>query len=334
MLGSLCVTAICPTMSCGAPAQSQPEPVQAQPETKPAPPTPIAEKKAELGDDETWNPAWDKMIEEALPADFLSPKRSRAVKGLCPRFKTMSVADKRAFWAYFFQALAGAEAGLKPTANVRHNDPEVAVIDTVTKRTVRQEGLLQLTYMDADRYGCDFDWQADKSLPEHDPAKTILQPKNNLLCGIRILDNQMVSLHKPVLTDKSYWVTLRPGTYSYLLFMKQMKNVPRSCGPTPIRRGWFWRHKTPPILEAEDQGAAPSGPAPQTDAEAPASRSGQASATRQPPAAKSSGQASRPASAGQAAATVPPASAGSTAAAGSSATSGGGAAGSPAAKSH
>lgn len=197
---------------------------------KPAPPTPIAEKKAELGDDDTWDPDWDKLIEQSLPKELLSNKRERAVKSLCPRYKFMDETDKRAFWAYFFQALAGAEAGLKPTANVRHTDPAVAVMDTVTHRTVRQEGLLQLTYMDGPRYGCDFDWDADKRLAEHDAAKTILQPKNNLLCGLNILDYQLLTKRKPLLSKSSYWVTLRPGTYSYNLFIKQMANEPAACG--------------------------------------------------------------------------------------------------------
>ncbi len=124
----------------------------------------------------------------------------------------MSEADKRAFWAYTFQALAGAEAGLKPTTDVRHTEPEVAIKDTVTKRTVRQEGLLQLTYMDAERYGCDFNWDQDKALPEKDPSKTILRPENNLLCGVKILENQMLTQRKPLLSSSSYWVTLRPST--------------------------------------------------------------------------------------------------------------------------
>jgi len=76
----------------------------------------------------------------------------------------MDEADKRAFWAYFFQALAGAEAGLKPDTRVRHTDPEVAVTDKITGRPVRSEVLLQLTYEDQQRYGCDFDWKRDKEM--------------------------------------------------------------------------------------------------------------------------------------------------------------------------
>src|SRR5580704_10121244 len=171
------------TSCLGARAAAQ-QPVQ--PEVKTAPPTPIAEKKEELGKP-AWDPEWDFIVEKSLPQELLTSRVARAVRPFCPRFNTMSEVDKRAYWAYFFQALAGAEAGLQPTADVRHTQPEVAVTDEVTKRRVRSEGLLQLTYMDADRYGCDFDWGKDKQLSEKDPGKTILQPKNNLTCGIKIL---------------------------------------------------------------------------------------------------------------------------------------------------
>ncbi len=204
-------------------------------ELKPAPPTPIAEKKAELGDDQTWKPEWDKVIEEGLLPDLLSPKVAKAVKQFCPRFNSIGEPDKRAYWAYFFQALAGAEAGLLPTMNVRHDNSEEAVVDDVTNRTVRQQGLLQLTYMDQERYGCDFDWEKDKKLEEHDPAKTILQPRNNLLCGVAIIKNQLIDQHKPLLSRTSYWSTLQPGSVGVKVFLKQMANVPAACRRRPLR---------------------------------------------------------------------------------------------------
>jgi hypothetical protein len=157
------------------------------------------------------------------------------VRSLCPRFKKLSEADRRVFWAYFFQALAGAEASLEPTADVRHTEPAVAVVDAVTHRVARQEGLLQLAYMDSKRYDCDFDWTKDKDLPEHDPSRTILQPENNLLCGIKILSNQIVTRRKPLLSDASYWVTLQPGRSSFKGFMKQMANEPAFCGVPQVR---------------------------------------------------------------------------------------------------
>lgn len=195
---------------------------------KPAPPTPIAEKKQELGAP-SWDPQWDVYVEDALQPEMLGPKAAHDVRAYCPRFSTMSDADKRVFWAYFFQALAAAEAGLKPTTTVRHTQPEVAVVDSVTRRTARQQGLLQVAYMDADRYGCDFDWEKDKGLPLKDPARTILQPKNNLECGVKIVHNQLFTLNKPLLSSTSYWSTLQPGTVSFRVFAKQMTNVPAAC---------------------------------------------------------------------------------------------------------
>jgi len=261
------------------PAQSQaltrapvPAPIQAQvptpggtqqPDTVPtselksAPPTPIAEKKAELGDDHTWNPEWDKIIEEGLPPNLLSPKVAKAVRQFCPRFNRMGEPDKRAYWAYFFQALAGAETGLVSSTNVRHDDSEEAAVDDVTHHKVRQQGLLQLTYMDQERYGCDFDWEKDKKLEEHDPAKTILQPRNNLLCGIAIIKNQLIDQHKPLLSRTSYWSTLQPGSAGVNVFLKQMANVPVACGRRP---GRGQQQQMGPVREKA--AAAPAMPSP------------------------------------------------------------------------
>lgn len=217
-------------VACGN--RGQPEPrrvVQTAPATKTAPPTPIAVEKVELGE-KTWDPQWDKFVEEALPPSMLSVEVPRDVRRFCPVFYQMSTVDKRAFWAYFFQALAGAEAGLNPKSVVRQTKPEVAVVDQVTGERVHSEGLLQLTYEDAKRYGCDFDWRSDRKLPQKDSARTILQPANNLECGVKILTNQIIGQKKPLLSTSSYWSTLCPGTPSYRVFLKQMSNPPAACG--------------------------------------------------------------------------------------------------------
>ena len=197
---------------------------------KPAPPTPIAEKKEELGSSKTWDPAWDAIVEKALPPEMLSNRAARAVHIYCPRFAEETTADKRAFWAYTFQALAGAEAGLNPTSDVHHLEAAVNTIDPVTRRPTRQEGLLQLKYEDARRYGCNFSWQHDRLLPVKDPARTILNPANNLECGVRIMEDQIITHGRPLVTPVSYWATLHPGTLGYRVFHKQMANVPRACG--------------------------------------------------------------------------------------------------------
>jgi hypothetical protein len=216
------------TIAAGALASSPPAPLQAQ-ETKPAPATPIDAKKAELGG-KTWDPAWDEIVEKAIPPEMLSSQVPHDVRKFCPRFYTMSEVDKRAFWAYFFQALAGAEAGLNPTTRVRQPEPEVSKIDPVTRRTARTEGLLQLSYEDEKRYSCDFNWEKDKTLAPNDPAKSILQPKNNLECGVKILSNQIITEKKPLLWQSGYWSTLQPGRKSYRVFAKEMINPPLACG--------------------------------------------------------------------------------------------------------
>ncbi len=189
------------------------------PPTKPAPATPIDKKKAELGG-KTWDPEWDKIVEKAVPPEMLSSQVPRDVQRFCPRFYDMSETDKRAFWAYFFQALAGAEAGLNPKTRAVHLDPGIG----------RTQGLLQLTYEDEKRYGCEFSAQADRNLKPDDPSRTILRPKNNLECGIKILDDQIIAKRKPLLTKTSYWSTLQPARFSYRVFAKEMTNPPAACG--------------------------------------------------------------------------------------------------------
>ena len=79
-----------------------------------------------------------------------------------------------------------------------------------------------------------------RRFPAKDPDKTILQPRNNLLCGVKIMENQVITKRKPLLTEASYWVTLRPAHPSYQVFLKQMKNVPAVCRVGP-RRTWTKR---------------------------------------------------------------------------------------------
>jgi hypothetical protein len=228
--GLLAVIAL---VGCDRHDQQQPQhaavPVPKSPARKPAPPTPIDVKRAELGGP-MWDPAWDKIVELAIPHDLLTPEIGHQVRRFCPRFAAMPEADKRAFWAYFFQALAGAEGGLKTTAVVRHSQPEMQVKDSVSGTTGRTQGLLQLTYEDQKRYGCDFDFEADHRLPVKDPGRTILRPKNNLECGIQILEQELIGQHKPLLARTQYWSTLQPGTVSFRVFAKQMTNVPAACG--------------------------------------------------------------------------------------------------------
>ncbi len=226
----LCVAAGVSGCRQGAAEPGAP-PAPAAPPVKTAPATPLAEKKQALyGDEDTWSPSWDALIEQSLPPDLLSATAARAVRQYCPAFAEASDTDKRAFWAYTFQALAAAEAGLTPTADVHHTETAVDHTDPATHRLARQEGLLQLKYEDAQRYGCDFDYASDSRRPAKDPQKTILQPERNLSCGLKIMDNQIITQGKPLVSRTSYWSTLQPGTAGYRVFARQMANVPEACG--------------------------------------------------------------------------------------------------------
>ena len=78
-----------------------------------------------------------------------------------------------------------------------------------------------------------FDWEKDKLLPEKDPARTILQPANNLTCGVKILYRQLIVKQQPLLSRSSYWSTLRPGRTGHRVFARQMTNVPAVCRHDP-----------------------------------------------------------------------------------------------------
>ena len=112
----------CTTKEPASPQKSSAQPAKS---LTPVPATPIAKKAAELGET-TWNPEWNQIVAQALPPVLLSNRVPRDVRQFCPRFYGMSNAQKRTFWVYFFQALAGAEAGLNPNATVRHTEPALA----------------------------------------------------------------------------------------------------------------------------------------------------------------------------------------------------------------
>ena len=129
-------------VGCGKHQEADSKPVAVAapvPAMKRAPATPIDTKRVELGG-KTWDPEWDKILQMAMLPKMLSHQVPRDVRRFCPRFYEMAEDDKRAFWAYFFQASAGAEAGLKPTTRVRHTEPEMAVKDGVTGRAERSKG--------------------------------------------------------------------------------------------------------------------------------------------------------------------------------------------------
>ena len=47
---------------------------------------------------------------------------------------------------------------------------------------------------------------------------------------MKIIENQIIDQHKPLLSRSSYWSPLQPGTAPHKNFLKQMTNPPEACG--------------------------------------------------------------------------------------------------------
>lgn len=153
----------------------------------------------------TWSSEWDKII-----LDSLSSK---------PSLKNLNNNPK--FYVAFIKALAKAESCL----NLSERYVETGLgKDAVTGTQNTSEGLLQLSYQDAKYHGCAFDWSKDKSLGVKDLKKTIFDPKNNLECGMIILEKQVKTYG--ILTTKStpyYWAVLNRSNKRFAEFEKYFK---------------------------------------------------------------------------------------------------------------
>ncbi|NJL24782.1 MAG: hypothetical protein HC902_06180 [Calothrix sp. SM1_5_4] len=162
--------------------------------------------EAHVRDGLLWSAYTYRLIGGPMAAAFL-PGTSDIAQ-FCPNYNQLSEPQRVNFWAYLISAVAKYESGFDPVLRYHEN---TMGLDEVTGQETYSEGLLQLSYKDSRTYGfCDFNWEADRKLPANDPRRTILDPINNLDCGIRILASQ-VGKHKKIALDKgAYWAVLRP----------------------------------------------------------------------------------------------------------------------------
>ncbi len=128
-------------------------------------------------------------------------------------------------WGELVSAIAKYESGWKPNSWMKEN----MGIDPVTKRQVRSEGLLQLSYQDKLSYPglpCKFDWKLDENLGDDDLNKTIFSPEYNLEFGINILAKQIREQKRIALTKNVYWAVLKiNGQYSQIPGITKMVNA-------------------------------------------------------------------------------------------------------------
>jgi len=164
-----------------------------------------AEVKLGWEDKNPKNIEWTKITMAAVDRHFQNLDAALDAELFCPEYTFLDVPTKKHFWGEFISAMAFFESGWSSVSQLT----EVTLgNDSVTGKTVTSEGLLQLSYGDIKwAKWCRFDWEKDQ---ENNPLITsILNPKNNLECGIGILANQIRKQHKIVLEKKAYWSILK-----------------------------------------------------------------------------------------------------------------------------
>lgn len=169
-----------------------------------------------------WSPAYSAFIQASVPATLLAyPPES-----VCPKYKSLSDAGKRTFWADWLQSTASPESGFDRTQMFYEGG--ISSLDPVTGLHNVSEGLLQISYGDSECRGI-FDYAKDKAAYLDDysraklrpnkntaslhPERTILDAQKNLACGLAIL-NKLLAGHperafQP--TAGKYWSSVRDG---------------------------------------------------------------------------------------------------------------------------
>lgn len=153
--------------------------------------------------------AWSAFACAAVDANFAAYEKAQDATRICPKYTSLSKAQKETVWAQFWVGVAKFESSWSPTNRFLESGLGK---DEVTGQNVYSEGLLQLSYGDKLWAPfCAFNWAADKKLSATNPNKTIFDPKINLDCGIHIMANQIVNKGKAILTSGVYWSTLKDG---------------------------------------------------------------------------------------------------------------------------
>jgi hypothetical protein len=200
----------------------------------PPPPDPLNDDEwdVQVGWNDSRHPErvlWTKMVFDLVGRQESLLKASDWMR-LCPNYWSLTKEKRQWAATELISSIAYYESGWDPTNWMKEafNDP-----DPITKRQVRSEGLLQLSYQDKLTYPglCDgFNWLSDKGLPDKDPDKTIMDPFLNLDCGIKIL-NRQVAKHGTIFYDQSYWSTLRPsGKYGKTVQIAALVRKLPFCG--------------------------------------------------------------------------------------------------------
>lgn len=168
-------------------------------------PVPLAWEGPKRPEAKTWSDYSFRVVNQYFDA----LDQARDIELFCPKYRALDRAQKVETWADVMAGISYWETGWDPRNRTAEPDQG---IDDLTKRPVYSEGLLQLSYQDQESNPyCVFDWNKDKLLPDTDLHRTILNPYNNLYCGIRIMADLIRANGVIVVARGGYWSTVQAG---------------------------------------------------------------------------------------------------------------------------
>lgn len=151
------------------------------------------------------NKEWTRITLESITKRFDKLDKAEDIITFCPKYQELEKEKKIIVWGELISSTAFYESGWNPNSELL--EPSLGK-DAITGLVVQSQGLLQLSYGDTTwAKWCNFTWDEDrKNLAQ----ASIIQPKNNLECGIGILANQVNRWKRITLDGKhAYWSVLK-----------------------------------------------------------------------------------------------------------------------------
>lgn len=152
-----------------------------------------------------WYPEYEQVL-----LDWYPKMKLEKMSAYCPKWESLS--NKKEVWVKLWKSTIMCESGYNLYSTYQENMGN----DSVTGSVVFSEGLLQLSYQDAESYQTSeckkFDWSKDKGKNIHDKTKTIFDPILNLSCGMSIAKKHFEWGSKRPFPLQDYWACHRSTT--------------------------------------------------------------------------------------------------------------------------
>ncbi|QSQ22338.1 hypothetical protein JY651_45680 [Pyxidicoccus parkwayensis] len=204
-----------------------------------------------------WEPAYDAHIRaEAAKVPALRTLPEARMSDFCPRWAELEPGARLQFYADLLYAISGPESGrdrrvMFNETRIRDRVTRRQVVDSVTRRPLLSEGLLQLSYADMDGYppaeglGCRFDWEADRTAFAQDlatsagartflsshPERSLLNPYTQLTCGVHVLNTLVRRFPEDDFRAAAgrYWSTMRPKRKAHAQVVQALQARESAC---------------------------------------------------------------------------------------------------------